>query len=154
MTIKVKKLLHVGVRVDPDENSINEANTFYSDLLGLQIDTQRPEINGIPGFWINISDGDRTQQIHVMGATGASPVSRSKTEDPTRMHIAFATESIEEARTLLGKKRVKYWEYGGLVGQASQQIFFEDPCGNMIDLQEDEHKKSSAGQLGRAPPLH
>ena len=98
MTIKVKKLLHVGVRVDPDENSINEANTFYSDLLGLQIDTQRPEINGIPGFWINISDGDRTQQIHVMGATGASPVSRSKTEDPTRMHIAFAVESIEEAR--------------------------------------------------------
>jgi catechol-2,3-dioxygenase len=53
------------------------------------------------------------------------------------MHIAFAVESIEEARTLLEKKRVKYWEYGGLVGQASVQIFFEDPCGNMIELQED-----------------
>ena len=109
MTMNITKLLHVGVRVDPDDNSINEANTFYSDLLGLQIDTQRPEINGIPRFWVNISDGDRTQQIHVMGATGASPVSRSKTEDPTRMHIAFSAESIEEARTLLGKKRVKYW---------------------------------------------
>ena len=128
MTIKVKKLLHVGVRVDPDENSINEANTFYSDLLGLQIDTQRPEINGIPLFWVNISDGDRTQQIHVMGATGASPVSRSKTEDSTRMHITFAVETIEKARTLLAKKRVKYWEYGGLVGQASLQIFFEAPA--------------------------
>ena len=57
------------------------------------------------------------------------------------MHIAFAVESIKEARTLLGKKRVKYWEYGGLVGQASLQIFFEDPRGNMIELQEDEHKK-------------
>ena len=74
MTIKIKNLLHIGVRSDPDENSIKEANTFYSDLLGLQIDTQRPEINGIPGFWVDISDGDRTQQIHVMGATGASPV--------------------------------------------------------------------------------
>ena len=58
MTIKIKKLLHIGVRVDPDENSINEANAFYSDVLGLQIDTQRPEITGIPGFWVNISDGD------------------------------------------------------------------------------------------------
>ena len=137
MTIKIKKLLHIGVRVDPDENSITEANTFYSDVLGLQIDTQRPEITGIPGFWVNISDGDRTQQVHVMGATGASPVSRSRTEDPTRMHIAFAVESIDAARSFLAKKRVEYWEYGGLVGQASLQIFFEDPCGNMIELQED-----------------
>ena len=129
--------MHIGVRVDPDENSINEANAFYSDVLGLQIDTQRPEIKGIPGFWVNISDGDRTQQVHVMGATGASPVSRSKTEDPTRMHIAFAVENIDAACSLLAKKRVEYWEYGGLVGQASLQIFFEDPCGNMIELQED-----------------
>ena len=137
MAIKIKKLLHIGVRVAPDENSINEANAFYSDVLGLQIDTQRPEIEGIPGFWVNISDGDRTQQVHVMGATGASPVSRSKTEDPTRMHIAFAVENIDAARSFLAKKRVKYWEYGGLVGQASLQIFFEDTCGNMIELQED-----------------
>ena len=137
MTIKIKKLLHIGIRVDPDENSITEANIFYSDVLGLQIDTQRPEITGIPGFWVNISDGDRTQQVHVMGATGASPVSRSRTEDPTRMHIAFAVEVIDAARSLLAKKRVEYWEYGGLVGQASLQIFFEDPCGNMIELQED-----------------
>ena len=70
-------------------------------------------------------------------ATEASPVSCSKTEGPTRMHIAFAVKSIDEARSLLAKKRVKYWEYGGLVGQASVQIFFEDPCGNMIELQED-----------------
>ena len=137
MTIKIKKLLHIRIRVDPDENSITEANAFYSDVLGLQIDTQRPEITGIPGFWVNISDGDRTQQVHVMGATGASPVSRSRTEDPTRMHIAFAVESIDAARSFLAKKRVEYWEYGGLVGQASLQIFFEDPCGNMIELQED-----------------
>ena len=137
MTIKIKKLLHIGVRVDPDENSINEANAFYADVLGLQIDTQRPEIKGIPGFWVNMSDGDRTQQVHVIGATGAAPVSRSKTEDPTRMHIAFAVENIDAARSLLAKKRVEYWEYGGLVGQASLQIFFEDPCGNMIELQED-----------------
>ena len=51
-----------------------------------------------------------------MGATGASPVSRSRTEDPTRMHIAFAVESIDAARSFLAKKGAEYWEYGGLVG--------------------------------------
>ena len=56
------------------------------------------------------------QQIHVMGATGASPVSRSTIEDPTRMHTAFAVESIGAARSFLSKKRVKYWEDCGLVG--------------------------------------
>ena len=80
------------------------------------MDTQRPEITGAPGFWVNISDGDRTQSVHVMGATGASPVSRSRTEDPTRMHIAFAVESIDAARSFLAKKGAEYWEYGGLVG--------------------------------------
>ena len=106
MTIKIKKLLHIGVRVDPDENSINEANAFYSDVLGLQIDTQRPEIKGIPGFSVNISDGDRTQQVHVMGATGASPVSRSKIEDPTRMHIAFAEKVSTQHATYLQRKEL------------------------------------------------
>ena len=50
MTLKRIKLLEIGVRVAPDENSIYKANTFYSDVLGLQMDTQRPEIRGIPGF--------------------------------------------------------------------------------------------------------
>ena len=44
---------------------------------------------------------------------------------------------IKNIERYFKKKRVKYWEYGGLVGQASVQIFFEDPCGNMIELQED-----------------
>ena len=73
----------------------------------------------------------------MIGATGASFVSRSKIEDPTRMHIANAVESIDASRSLLVKKRAKYREYGGLVSQASLQNFFADPCGNMIELQED-----------------
>ena len=51
-----------------------------------------------------------------MGAAGASPMSRSKTEDPTRMHMAFAVENINEASSELAKKFLKNWEYDGLVG--------------------------------------
>ena len=116
MTIKITQLLHVGVRVDPDKNSIEEANTFQSDLLGLELDPKRPDIRDILSSQVNISNGARTQQVHVMGAAGASPVSRSKTEDPTRMHMVFAVENINEARSELAKKVLKYWEYDGLVG--------------------------------------
>ena len=108
--------MHVGVRVDPDKNSIEEANTFWSDLLGLELDPKRPDIRDILSFHVNISNGARTQRVHVMGAAGASPMSRSKTEDPTRMHIAFAVENINEARGELAKKVSKYWKYDGLVG--------------------------------------
>ena len=64
-----------------------------------------------------------------------------KDEGPTRVRTAFAVESVKEARTLLAKKRVKYWAYGGLVVEVFLQIFFEDPSGNMIELQEDEYRK-------------
>ena len=140
MTIKIKKLLHVGVRVSPDEDSIKKASLFYSDLLGLQQDTKRPDIQGIPGFWVNVSPGDRTQQIHVMGAMGASPVSRSDKQDPTRTHMAFSVQDIEVARSELTEQGIHFWEYGGLVGRASFQLFFEDPCGNMIELQQSQEE--------------
>ena len=49
MPIKVVKLLHVGVRVDPSDAGIEAASDFYAGLLGLETDVERPEIPGIPG---------------------------------------------------------------------------------------------------------
>ena len=90
MTIKIKKLLHVWVRVSPDVDSIKKTSLFYSDLLGLQQDIERPDINGIPAFWVNVSNWDRTQLVHVMEAIGASSISRSHKQDPTRTQKAFS----------------------------------------------------------------
>ena len=59
-----------------------------------------------------------------MGAAGASPVSRSKTQDPTRMHMAFAVENINEARSEPSKKSLKLQEFGGLVGEVSPTDLF------------------------------
>ncbi len=137
MTINVTGFLHAGVRIGPTEEDATTAKNFYQDLLGLDTDGNRPYIEGIPGFWSNIrGSGDRSQQVHIMGAEGASPVSRSAKEDPTRAHVAFSVADLDAARQELTAKGVEWWEYKALVGSGSDQVFFEDPFGSMIELQQ------------------
>ncbi len=135
MTIKVVRLIHAGIRVAPDEASVARAKEIYGDLLGLPVDGRRPEIPGIPGFWYNVEDTAQIQ-VHVMGAEGESPVARSKRQDPARPHLAFAVEDLEEAKRELERRDIEFWIFGGLIGPASEQVFFEDGCGNMIELQQ------------------
>ena len=136
MPIKITKLLHAGVRVGPGDENVKKALEFYSGLLGLEPDQYRPYVPGIPGYWMNVHNGDRSQQIHLFGAEGVSPMGRSAKEDPTRHHIAYAVEDLGDAERELAARGVYYWIYESLVGNASKQVFFEDPFGNMIELQE------------------
>ena len=136
MGIEIISMLHAGFRCGPSKEDVDHEQEFYGGLLGLEIDQKRPEIPGIPGFWTNLKPGDRSQQLHVMGASGASPVALSNQEDPTRVHLAFAVKDLAVARDELQKKNIKFWKYKALVGNASAQIFFEDPFGNVIEIQE------------------
>ena len=136
MAIKVVGLMHAGIRVAPQEADIEAAREIWSGLLGLQIDAERPHIPGIPGFWINLAEGDRSQQIHVFGAEGASPAARSAKQDPTRSHVAFVVEDLDAAKRELEAREIEFWVYESLVGRASEQVFFEDGFSNMIELQQ------------------
>lgn len=136
MAIKVVELMHAGIRVAPADNDIDGALEIYSDLLGLEVDRSRPEIRGIPGFWVNLEKGKNLRQLHIFGAEGASPAARSLREDPTRPHVAFAVADLAEAEAELKRRGIDYWVYESLVGSGSKQVFFEDKCGNMIELQQ------------------
>lgn len=136
MAIQVTALMHAGLRVGRSDDDIAKAKAFYQDMLGLETDANRPEIPGIPGFWSNVDAGGRNQQVHIMGAEGASPVARSAKQDPTRAHLAFAVADTDAALAELDRRGIEYWVYESLVGRASNQIFFEDPFGNMIELQQ------------------
>ena len=91
MAINVVGLMHAGLRIAPGDKDVQDAVEFYGDLLGLQMDEKRPQIPGIPGFWAYVGDRAVGQQIHIMGAEGSSPVSRSSKHDPTRNHIALGS---------------------------------------------------------------
>ena len=50
MAIKVRKLLHAGVRIGPTEEDVMKAHDFYAGLLSLQHDGGPPYIPTIPIF--------------------------------------------------------------------------------------------------------
>ncbi len=134
MPIKVLGLMHAGLRVPTDEKSLADAKTVYCDVLGLEVDPKRGHINGIPGFWANVQPGG--QQLHIMGSDGQSPAARSEKHDPTRPHVALAVDDIEAAQAELAARGIECWVYESLVGKGSKQVFFDDGCGNMIELQQ------------------
>jgi catechol 2,3-dioxygenase-like lactoylglutathione lyase family enzyme len=134
MAIKVLELHHHGIRIGKDPEEVDKARQFYTEVLGLQTDSGRPNIPGIPGFWLYVGQGDTTAQIHLMGAVGRSPMARSDKEDPTIPHVALAVEDIAEAKKELDERGIWYWQIQGLVGQYSDQVFVQDPFGNVIEL--------------------
>ena len=85
---------------------------------------------------MNLEQDDTGQQLHIMGAEGMSKAARSETQDPTRHHLAFSVKDINVARAELEQRNVAFWAYENLVGQGLDQVFFEDPFGNMIELQQ------------------
>ena len=136
MGIEIVNLIHASVRIGASEKDVAKAREFYANLLGLETDTGRPHIPTIPGFWSNVRSGDRSQQIHVMGADGVSLAAKSPKEDPTRTHIAFTVADLEMARETLTLNGIEFWEMDSLVGTGSMQLFLEDPFGNVIELQQ------------------
>ena len=69
-------------------------------------------------------------------ADDQSPRARSATQDPTRPHLAFGVEDIDEAKAELTSRGIEFWIFESLTGAASLQVFFEDGLGNMIELQQ------------------
>ncbi len=134
MPIKVLELHHHGIRIGTAADDMAKAQTFYGDVLGLQTDSGRPNIPGIPGFWMYVGNEGNSAQIHLMGAVGMSPLARGPKEDPTLPHVALAVEDIQEARRELDQRGIWYWQIQGLVGTQSEQVFVQDPFGNVIEL--------------------
>lgn len=134
MAIQVLELHHHGIRIGKSAEDVEKAQQFYSEVLGLQTDTGRPTIPGIPGFWMYVGNDQHSAQIHLMGAEGRSPIARSDVEDPTIPHVALAVADIQEAKRELDQRGVWYWQIQGLVGQNSDQIFVRDPFNNVIEL--------------------
>ena len=93
MPIKVLELHHHGIRIGKSAEDVSKAQEFYTDLLGLQADAGRPNIPGIPGFWLYVGNDQNTAQIHLMGAEGRSPVARTISCPPRCTTAAPASSS-------------------------------------------------------------
>jgi catechol 2,3-dioxygenase-like lactoylglutathione lyase family enzyme len=131
MALKILDVHHHAVRVTPGEASLKAQHDFYSGLLGLETDKGRPNIPGLPGYWFNVGDSG---QIHLIACQGASPLAKGPGQDPTAAHFALAVESIVAAKKHLDENNITYWSLTGIAGPETEQIFLQDPAGNMVEL--------------------
>lgn len=131
MTIKVLEIHHHGVRIDAGNATLGDVEDFYTGVLGLERDKGRPELPGIPGMWINVGE---VGQIHLIGGELPSPFAQGPGRDPTAPHVALAVENIVETKAELDRKGVPYWSLKGATGPDAEQLFLNDPCGNMVEL--------------------
>lgn len=131
MAVKVLELHHHGIRVGPSPEDVKKALAFYHDVLGLSPDPGRPDIPGVPGYWMEV---DGRAQVHLMGVTGSSKYAKGERRDPTLPHVALAVPDIQAAKRELDQMGVNYWTMIGITGPDAEQVFMEDPFGNMIEL--------------------
>lgn len=121
--MKVTRLHHVSVNVNGTD--LEALRTFYREVLGIP-DEPRPEIPGIPGHWHALGD----QQLHLVGAPprGAGP-------DPTGPHFCVLVDDLESAIAELEHRGLAYER--AVQGAGTVQIWFTDPAGNTLELQQD-----------------
>jgi catechol 2,3-dioxygenase-like lactoylglutathione lyase family enzyme len=136
MGLEVQGLMHVGYRIGAQADQVPAIVAFYKSIFDLDIDPNRPTIPTIPGAWIQLPDSSVKPQFHLMVADGVSPAARSARQDPTRTHIALVVKDLLMAKRHLTAVGIDYWVYKGLVGTDSDQVFFEDPAGNLFELQQ------------------
>jgi catechol 2,3-dioxygenase-like lactoylglutathione lyase family enzyme len=119
--VKVTRTLHHSVNV---EGRLDETVAFYQRLLGLE-DEARPQIPGIDGHWFAAGHA----QLHLVDAD-AGP----EAIQPAGPHVCFAVEDLAAAVAELEESGIPYVE--GAQG-TTVQIWFVDPAGNTIEIQQD-----------------
>jgi len=108
---------HVSLNV----RNIDEAATFYLDVLGLEV-LPRPDL-GFAGLWL----GSGSQQIHLMEV---------KDHDASEsQHFAFRVDDLDGALAELRARGVHVSRVLD-VSDVCRQAFFRDPSGNLIELNE------------------
>lgn len=144
MAIEVLEIHHHAVRID--DPKADEVRQFYNDVLGLPHDTGRPNIPGIPGYWINVGD---VGQLHLIGGPSPSRLSQGPGKDPAGPHVALAVKDVVATKAEFDRMGVKYWSIQGVTGPDAEQLFVQDPCGNIVELH--QYDKCRCRMDRRAP---
>ncbi len=119
----VTRIMHSGRNV---ATSPEETRRFYADVLGLA-PADRPDIPGVDGWWFRAGEG----QVHLIDAGMAE-----HGINPTGPHICLGVEDIEVAVADLEEQGIEFFRLAQGPLQITQ-VFFCDPAGNTIELQQD-----------------
>lgn len=101
------------------------ALAFYRDLLGLEVEPERPDL-GFPGAWLRLGG----QQIHLLELPNPDPVSGRPAHGGRDRHLAVSVTDFEGLRARLETAGVAIT----LSRSGRRALFCRDPDGNALEL--------------------
>ncbi len=113
-----------------DHSSMVVANTekaleFYADLLELEVDSNRPELD-YPGVWLNVG----ALQIHLLEVPNPDPVENRPQHGGHDRHLALRVRSLDEIIKRLDQAGISY----SVSRSGRKALFCRDYDGNAIEL--------------------
>ena len=121
--MKLLRVHHVQVCIDPGEEALVRAREFYSGLLEIP-EIEKPAVlreQGRPGFWLQLGD----VQIHISCEDGVD-------RRATRAHVAYEVEDLDGVRARLASHGISSREGTPIPGFRRADL--RDPFGNRIEL--------------------
>jgi len=115
------RLHHVSLIVADTARALG----FYRDLLGLQLDPQRPEL-GYPGAWLQLGDS----QIHLLELPNPDPLEGRPEHGGRDRHLALAVDDFAALKQRLEAAGVTY----SLSRSGRQALFCRDPDRNAVEI--------------------
>jgi glyoxylase I family protein len=118
---------HASVLVGDTDRAL----VFYRDILGLEIDPNRPDL-GYPGAWLQIG----TAQIHLLQLPNPEPA-RGHPQHPGRdRHLALSIKDLTPLKAALEQQGIPYTASRS----GRNALFCRDPDGNGLEFVQVEEK--------------
>jgi len=117
----IKAFHHASLLVSDTSRSLQ----FYQDILGLQVDENRPDL-GYPGAWLNL----QTMQIHLLQLESPDPTQGRPEHGGRDRHLAFLVEELDAISNKLASAGVDF-----TVSRSGRKaLFCRDPDGNALEF--------------------
>ena len=99
---------------------------FYTDVLGLEIDADRPDL-GYPGAWLQLNE---EQQIHLLELPNPDPVDGRPEHGGRDRHTAFYINNLSSVQDALTSAGLSF----SLSKSGRKALFCRDPDGNALEF--------------------
>jgi catechol 2,3-dioxygenase-like lactoylglutathione lyase family enzyme len=125
--MQLKNILHVAIRT----MDVDATNRFYTEVLRMPVDPNRPDSIPAPGTWLNFGDC----QIHVIAGPKAYGEFDHKTYGGGNLdHMAIRAVGFDAWKAHVTKHGVDYRQ-NNVKSLGQWQLFIRDPNGIVIELQ-------------------
>lgn len=118
------RILHASFLV----SNLEASHRFYGELLGLQIDEERPDL-GFRGTWYWLESG---QQIHLIEIPDENAGRIHPGHGGRDRHVAFSVNDLEAISSKLVAAKIPFT----MSRSGRRALFCRDPDGNALEFVE------------------